>query len=261
MRIQTSFLAAAIFAALMCPAARASLVVNLRFANGSTTHQLTAADVGTDIEIDVWASITGQNPPSANNFFGIQYVYYNVVSSLPNGGGTGVNGAIDASANSLVAPFNANGSQLGVTQDINGDGVADVGSATEATNVDKPRGFDSITDAIFDDNATAVKNALPDGYEFEIEKLFFHVNSLALGETEFTPVIPTSLLAGADLVGADWFQDSSTDTSNPPPAIGFMNGPYSGGTAVTFVNVPEPTGIAMLLGVGGLLGWRRGRGV
>jgi hypothetical protein len=91
-----------------------------------------------------------------------------------------------------------------------------------------------------------------------VEKLYFHVNSLALGETEFTPVVPTSLLEAADLPGADWWQDSSTDTSN---VSSFMNGPYSGGTAVTFVNVPEPTGIAMLVGVGGLLGRRRGRGV
>ena len=252
MRIQTSFVAAAIFAALMASAARASLVVNLRFADGSTTHQLTAADVGTDIEIDVWASITGQNPPSANNFFGIQYLYYNVVSSLPDGGGTGVNGAIDASANALVAPFNAiNGTNVGTTQDINGDGVADVGSNTDPTAVPKPR----ANAPIFDDSSSAVKNPLPTGYEFEVEKLFFHVNSLAIGETEFVPVVPTSLLAGAELVGADWWQDSSTDTSN---AGSFMNGPYSGGTAVTFVNVPEPTGIAMLVAVGGLLRRRRG---
>src|SRR5580700_9087263 len=88
-------------------AAHASLVVNLRFANGSTTHTVTAADVGHDIEIDVWAGITGQNAHSSTNFFGLQYLYYNVVSSLPDGLGTGVNGTIDASANALVAPFNA----------------------------------------------------------------------------------------------------------------------------------------------------------
>jgi hypothetical protein len=253
MRIQTSFLAAMIASALTACAADASLVVNLRFANGSTTHQLTAADVGTDIEIDVWASITGQNPPSANNFFGLQYLYYNVVSSLPDGLGTGVNGGIDASANALVAPFESvhGGWQIGVTQDINGDGVADVGSTTDATEVAKPR----ADSAIFDDNATAVTNPLPTGYEFEVEKLFFHVNSLALGETEFTPVVPTSLLGEADLVGADWWQDSSADST---PTNGFTSSPYSGGTGVTFVNVPEPTGIAMLVGVGGLLGRRRG---
>ena len=254
MRMQTSFVGVAIFAALMGSAADASLVVNLRFANGSTTHQLTAADVGTDIEIDVWASVMGQNPPSANNFFGIQYLYYNVVSSLPNGGGTGVNGAIDSSDNALVAPFNAqNGTQLGVTQDINGDGVSDVGSDTDATGVDKPRSVPIV----FDNTPGAVTNPLPTGYEFEVEKLYFHVNSLALGETEFTPVIPTSLLGAADLVGANWWQDSPS-TSSP---AGFMNGTYSGGTAVTFVNVPEPTGIAMLVGVGSLLSRRRGRGV
>jgi hypothetical protein len=255
MRMQTSFVGVAIFAALMCSAARASLVVNLRFANGSTTHQLTAADVGTDIEIDVWASITGQNPPSANNFFGIQYLYYNVASSLPNGAGTGVNGAIDSSANALVAPFKATegGWQLGVTQDFNGDGVADVGSATDVLQVPKPRSFPIV----FDNTPGAVTNPLSTGYEFEVEKLYFHVTSLALGETEFTPVIPTSLLADNDLVGADWWQDSSS-TESP---TGFMNGPYSGGTAVTFVNVPEPTGIAMLVGVGSLLSRRRGRGV
>src|SRR5580658_715517 len=119
MTIHASFVAAVIAAALTASAAHASLVVNLRFANGSTTHTVTAADVGTDIEIDVWASITGQNPPSSTNFFGLQFLYYNVVSFLPDGLGTGVNGAIDASANALVAPFNTpNGTQIGVTQDI-----------------------------------------------------------------------------------------------------------------------------------------------
>ncbi len=141
MKIQMSFAVAMIVTALVVSTARASLTINLRFADGSTTHALMAADVGHDVEIDVWATITGQNAPSANNFYGIQYVYYSAVSSLPDGSGTGVNGAIDASA--LVAPFGATGSQVGVTQDINGDGVADVGSGTDITDTSKPRAADS----------------------------------------------------------------------------------------------------------------------
>jgi hypothetical protein len=87
-----SMLAALVALAVFAPAARAALVINLRFADGSTTHALTAADVGHDVEIDVWATITGNNAPSATNFYGLNYVYYTAVSSLPGGAGTGVNG-------------------------------------------------------------------------------------------------------------------------------------------------------------------------
>ena len=253
MRIQTSFLAAMVVAALMASAAHASLVVNLRFANGSTTHQLTAADVGTDIEIDVWASVTGQNPPSANSFFGLQFLYYNVVSSLPDGLGTAVNGAIDTNADALVAPFQSihGGWQLGVTQDINGDGVADVGSATDVTQVTKPR----ADSGIFDDNLTAVTNPLPTGYEFEVEKLYFHVNSLAVGETDFTAMPPSqSVISQVEGLYANWWQDSSTDTGSE-----VMSGVILGGTTVSFVNLPEPSSLAMLLGIGGLMTRRRSR--
>jgi len=254
MKIQASFMAALIVTALTASAARASLTINLRFADGSTTHTLTAADVGTDIEIDVWATITGQNPPSSTNFYGLQYVYYSAVSSLPNGAGTGVNGAIDASANALTAAFNANGSQVGVTQDINGDGVADVGSRTDVLSMDKPRGSDPVAGAIFDDNTTAAKNALPDGYEFEVEKLFFHVNSLADGETDFTAEPENT----TPLVAANWFQDAPTDVA---PNSGIMNGAYSGGTTVRLIAVPEPAGLAALLAIGSLLMRRRDHSV
>jgi hypothetical protein len=248
----TCVLAGLMVSPLFAAAARAALVINLRFADGSTTHALTAADVGHDVEIDVWASITGNNPPSPTNFYGIQYVYYSAVSSLPGGTGTGVNGGIDASANALVAPFSSNfGTQVGVTQDINGDGVADVGSSTTLTDVAKPRSEVPT----FDDNSIATKNALPDGYEFEVEKLFFHVNSLADGETDFTAMPPPLSVSGG-FVPANWWQDAPTDNS---PTTGFQGGAYSGGTTVRLVAVPEPGSVAMMLVAGGLM-MRRRRG-
>jgi hypothetical protein len=252
LRNPTSLLAAMVVMALSASVSRASLTINLRFADGSTTHDITAADVGHDVEIDVWATITGQNAPSANNFYGLQYVYYSAVSSLPGGAGIGVSGAVDASANALSASFDFNGSQVGTTQDVNGDGVADVASNTDVTEDPKPR---ALPPGVYDDNSTVIKNPLPMGYEFEVEKLFFHVNSLATGETDFAPIIPATLLAGNGLVGANWWEDSSTDTGSS----GIMNGPYFGGTSVRLVSpVPEPSSIGILLAVGGLLMGRRG---
>jgi hypothetical protein len=168
-------------------------------------------------------------------------------------------GGIDASANALAAPFNNPvGSQLGVTQDINSDGVADVGSSTQMLDMNKPRGSNIQTggaDGIFDNDPSAIGNALPTGYEFEVEKIFFHVNSLADGETDFSPQVPT-LSGFSPYVPANWFQDAPSATT---PSSGIQNGAYSGGSLVRLVAVPEPGSVAMMLVVGGLM-MRRRRG-
>lgn len=265
-------LATAVFVAAgsLAHSAKAALTINLRFANGSTEDTLTSADVGHDIEIDVWATITGYNTPSASNFFALQYCYYAIASSLPGGPGTAVGGGLasgttpDGNTNSLVAPFNALGSQIGTVEDFNGDGVADLGpiSPTGYTDYAKARSFP----ATWSDSDLPTENLLPDGCEFEVEKLYFHVTSLSGQETDYFPV---SAPLSPPYVSANWVYDVPADTGSAPFGPEYTQSALAlPGTGVEFLvspdsspsTVPEPTAGALVLGLSLLpLGRRRKR--
>jgi hypothetical protein len=266
-------IAALIAAGLLARSARASLTMNLRFANGSDEYNLTSADVGHDIEIDVWATITGYNPPSNHNFFALQYAYFAVASSLPDGPTTAVGGALasgstpDGNINARVAPFNAPGGQVGTIQDFNGDGVADLGpivsGAAGYTDYGKLRSF-PIT---WSDANLSTENLLPNGCEFEVEKLFFHVTSLSGEETDFDPV---SVALSPPYASSVWGFDLPADTGSAPLGAQYtQSSPALAGTGVEFLVspdaqqasgvVPEPTTAALIIGASLLPLVRRGK--
>jgi hypothetical protein len=252
-------IAALVAAGSLAPSARGSLTINLRFADGSTQRTLTSADVGHDVEIDVWGTITGHNAPSSHNFFALQYVYYAISSSLPDGTSAGVGGGLasgttpDGNTNVRVSPFDAIGGQVGTLQDFNGDGAADLGpiSSTGLTDYAKSRSFP----ATWSDFNLPTEHLLPNGCEFELEKLYFHVNSLSGQETDY---IPVSATLSPPYAPANWAFDVPSYTYGAPIGAQYTQAtPAFAGSEVQLLvsqsspssAVPEPTTCALALGL------------
>jgi hypothetical protein len=260
MKYRTSSLvaiAALVGAGSLAQAAPAALTINLRFADGSTQHTLTSADVGHDVEIDVWATITGHNAPSTSNFFALQYCYYAIASSLPDGPSGALNGGLatgttpDGNTNVRVSPFNALGGQIGTLEDFNGDGVADLGPISTTGYTDYAKSRSSPT--TWSDFNLTTKNLLPNGVEFEVEKLFYHVNSLSGQETDYAPV---SAPLAPPYASANWAFDVPSYTLNGPIGAQYtQTTPAQSGTDVQLLvgpataAVPEPTAAALVLGL------------
>jgi hypothetical protein len=252
----TATIAAFVTAGLFAHSAKAALTINLRFADGSTEHTLTPADVGHDVEIDVWATITGHNAPSNHNFFALQYAYYGIASSLPDGPTGAISGGLasgttpDGNTNARVAPFNAPGGQIGTLQDINGDGVADLGaiSTTGYTDYAKSRS----QPATWSDFNLSTENFLPNGVEFEVEKLFYHVSSLSGQETDYAPI---SAALAPPYYSANWAFDVPSYTLGAPIGAQYtQTTPAEPGTGVQLLvgagtAIPEPATGALVLGL------------
>src|ERR1700722_7711822 len=124
-------------------AAQADMKISLQFTNGTSTHQFTAADETTPVEIDVWAQITpntnfdgpaapgGGNPnyPGVASDYIFNSAVYGVLSTQVSGSGGGLTSA------ALEAWANGAGAAAGPITDANGDGAADLGSQTTPTVV------------------------------------------------------------------------------------------------------------------------------
>ena len=271
-KIYTSALAV-VAALFLSASARASLTINLAFADGSTTYQLTPADAGNTIPIDVWATVTTSIPISATNHDGISYFYYDVLSSLPAGPNTAVDGNI--SSVSMMGPFNVLGSQAGALMDANGDSVTDLGPDTvnnqlnttqQMLQLAKPHtGPGGIWDTSAGTNPDVVISPDDLSVSFLLEQLNFQVNSDAGQETVFTPLVPTLPIP---YTLANWFQDDPTTqtpggqytTTSPIYAgtsVALLGSPAEP-TAPTGIALPEPTTVSLLaIGSLGLLARRR----
>ena len=210
--------------------AEAGLVVNLRLAGGGITQTLTSSDVGTNIPIQVWASVTNVGGVNGSGIHeGLQYLTYSLTSErLVAGPGGSING--DLHTPSLAAPFDANGSSAGEVSDLNGDGIDDLGSLAADPNslFAKPRS----AAATYDTTPGITGQAITGGFEFLVETIEFHVDSLPASPpsgngTRFHASLPSWMTGFAK--GANWFQDSNLAVSN-----GANNGAYTSGTTVTF---------------------------
>ena len=217
--------------------ANAALTIQLRFPDGTLSRQVGPGDVGNDILVQVWGRIDdvgGTN--GTGNRYGLQFVTYSVGSTAVGGG---IGGGIAAPL--LIAPWNAQGSQVGKLDDLpiggSPDGITDLGSLAAAANVDfaKPR----ATVGVFNDSAAGqTQNNFPNGVEFLLEVINFHVASANPGSsTRLDPIIPSWISAGAP-PGANWWQKAN----NAAKPDGINNGDYLAGTGVTFfAAVPEPS--------------------
>ena len=229
--------AVAVLVGAFCLPAEGALTVNLRLAGGATTRELVAADVGTDIPIQVWASVTatgGVNGTGADE--GLQFLTYSLTSQRLV---AGTNGSVsgDLLTPALVTPFEDNGSSAGDVADLNGDGIDDLGSlaAESSSSFAKPRS----AAATYSTTSGITGQAISGGFEFLVETIQFHVDSLpaapvAGNGTRFTAAIPSWSLGFVK--GANWFQNS-----NQTPTNGANNGLYSAGTSVTFSVAVAPS--------------------
>jgi hypothetical protein len=246
---------AALAAALIANVASASLTINLQFADGSTAYQLTPNDIGSTIPVQVWGTITTSTPMSSSYHNGLQYVYYDVLSSLPNGPGTLVDGQVTSVA--LSQEFDANGSQQGVLEDANGDTVTDLGPLNANTSpgslmtaLPKARSGGAIWNDSDPSDPDIVVSADDRSVSFLLETLYFQVNSDEGIETDYSIVIPT---LAQNYAPASWFE--GVPVEQPGQGVGAQythSSPYYSGTSVQFLGdgtalpVPEPTSAAML---------------
>lgn len=181
--------------------------------------------------IQVWATVVGTTPLSTSDYDGLQFVYYGLISGLPNGTGTAVPGGI--ASPTLVAPFNAIGSQTGAASDLNGDGVTDLGStvATSATSDAKPR----YGTAVWNDNTSATTAIVTNGVEFLVETVQYSVSAAAaVGES--TTVKPYAPPLSPQETIRNWWSDNPSKC----PSINVSNSGYVIGTGVTFTVVAPP---------------------
>jgi hypothetical protein len=267
-RIASAVTLAASFGLAGGSAARASLTLNMRFANGGTTMLIGGDQTNTDIPIQVWATVTGSAALSpvpvagtsatdpqvqTGTFDGLQYVYYNVVNS--NSAGTYISGGIDTASGKTPTlnpylGFNANGSQLGAVQNIQG-GVS-VGSTSSITSVAKPRGSKAIFDnaSYYNQSAGYYQELGNDGIDisasgtsasFLLETLYFKPTAFSsLTKTTFSVSIPSAAFtasAAADYAQANWFEDVNSQN------LGTGKAPTKtvGGVAVSATNNSSPS--------------------
>ena len=217
--------------------AEAGLTVNLRLAGGGTTQTLTSSDVGTDIPIQVWASVTNTGGVNGSGTHeGLQFLTYSLTSQRLLGG---ANGSIDGDLHTpdLAVPFAGNGSSAGDVGDLNSDGIDDLGSLAADSNSQfaKPRS----ESATYDTTSGITGQAIAGGFEFLVETIEFHVDSLPASPlsgngTRFQASIPSWIAGFAK--GANWFQNSSLAVGN-----GANNGAYTSGTSITFDVASVPT--------------------
>jgi hypothetical protein len=152
-----------------------SCVIDIRGVGG--VKSATAASVGQVIPLQIWAVITGNDASGAND--GIDSVTGSFLSTMTSD--ASVQGNLAAAP---LAPFQANGTQFGRQQDLNGDGNIDVGS----NDGSKITGFFNARAGGMDTSGT-VKGA---SQEFLLGTLNYTVTSLPTGlETDinFSPRI------------------------------------------------------------------------
>jgi hypothetical protein len=132
-----------------------------------------------------------------------------------------------------------NGVQVGALTNAGGISVGTSSTlASAATSIAKPRSANIVWSNVTDAGTNIYTSG--DSTSFLLETLMYtptaFTASSASGakvQTNLSISIPTAALLAADLVGANYWADS-TSTSSP---TGFNNGTYSAGTGVTFTDV------------------------
>lgn len=237
--------------------ADASLTLNLRFTDGSTVQTVTSADVGKFYTFDVWATVTNTTGTADQGF---SFAFFNLQSQT-----TGTS----AAAGSLVlrtvnANFN-NSATRGTAQDLNADGIGDVGSSADSPNnmvsgtneFIKPRAFfysdpntgDTSTAPAEYSSQTRGQAAAGGGYEWQVYRSSFKLVSFNTGGSDlmFKAGLP-SIINGSP-PAAQWFENASTlDGVNGAMTSG--NGVYQVGTGIKFTTGAAPAVSSVALAAG-----------
>jgi Bacterial Ig domain len=200
-----------------------SLTIDVRAAD-DVSKSATVTTVGTVLNLDVWATITGTMNNAALD--ALQSVHG---SFLSTGVTTGDVGGNLTAAN--VAPFAGLGSQPGSAADLNGDGNLDWGSNVDNTTAGF---FIARADSLeYSSSGTVVGGSL----EFKIGTLTYTVTKLNEGgETDITfrPRRP----AASEAIAAEWFEDSTYKNN--------LDGTFQGGAPFKISDpaiAPAPTAV------------------
>ena len=177
-------LAAVIVLLALSAAAPATVVVDLRFSDGSKTK---VAQPG-DFSIDVWAQVTGTDPALRD---GLIWIYGSVQSTQINGGavaggaGTGITGN-QAAPLFTITPFVG---APGDPQNVTADGIQDwgtpfgLGTASIKYNsaLSDAEGVPGVI-PVYSDAPGVIAHAIPNGTEYKVGTLTFHIDSFIQGE-------------------------------------------------------------------------------
>jgi hypothetical protein len=240
--LTTGVWAAGAAAALLASAAAtrpasAALVYDVRLSGGGG-KSVTAA-VGDTVSVDVYAVVTGADATATNEGF-----TFGFFSLLSNNAVSGASASLNVTGGGPVAPFTS-GSQVGLIQDLDGDGDLDVGKKSADAgngNFVAPR-----TGTVGGEVGTGTGTA-----EFKLATYTLLVGpGGGGGNASFNVVLPGQGGTGTTGVAAplNYKQDGTTvaTLANVSP-----------GTPVV-ISVPEPTTAAAALGGLGLLGLAAGR--
>ena len=225
---------------LLSPAeSQAALTINLQFPGGGTSMLVSSDQNNTNVPIQVWATVTGAGTitntagATTGDFDGLQYLYYNVLSS--NAGGTYINGSIGSANLNTTLGFGATGSQNGSIGSAMG-GIA-VGSNTSIGAMAKPRS----ASAVFNNNSTdttQIRVNSANSVSFLVETINFRPGAYAQrNKTTFSvSVPPLSAFNGSIYSQANWFEDTTNKTggnqSQPSPITANKNGAPVAGSQV-----------------------------
>jgi hypothetical protein len=239
--------------------AATGLVLSVQLAPGAagatqTVAYLTPQNSNTDIPVYVYATVTGANPATAGNYQGFQYAYYNVLDANAPGSGIGVSPTLDAGttaftnetplpANNPAYNFAANGSYIGSTAN-GGSGIL-AGSTTVLSDIAHVR---SASDGpVWNGTSVTAGDSYVNGNSvsflvetLEVKPTAFTASTTAAGGQNYSkfsvsiPNITSPSLGGPEYQGANWNQDSTSNTGDGSTAS-IKNGTYSGSTSfVTF---------------------------
>jgi hypothetical protein len=198
-----------------------SLTVEVRNADGSASTNVTS--VGQVVTLDVVAVISSANNQPTED--GLQDLTGSFIST--ENGAHSVDGNLLVTAN--LAPFKANGSSVGVQQDLNGDGNLDVGSNSALNTTDYF--FARASPLQSSSTGTIVGNDL----DFTIATLTYTVTNLNEGGQTSINFVP---YASQSPDAAGWAEEGE-ETDN-------INGTFQAGTPYTLNDpalVPAPTAV------------------
>jgi hypothetical protein len=187
----------------------------------------------------VYATVTGAQAPSASYVDGLDYLYYNVNSTVTGAAGLG---AITSGA--LASGFAANGSQVGT---ISAGSLA-VGSTTDITQIAKPR---ASSDLFVSSTANSGSNIVVSGnsVSFLVETLTYKPTSAAVVANPSSPASPNrvafsvsipsvSTIGGVQYVPDNYFvgMPSTPAVGTSPSAFNTSTGYTASPTAATLTN-------------------------
>jgi len=218
--------------------AEASLIIDLRavsassanttIANAGKTVSITSSSLNDTVTFDVFAEILG--PGGTGGVYGLTSAWGAFV--VPGNTST-TKGTFDDNGAALVAnasltgvgitPWNANGSQVGLKQDIYGNGNTDLGQDATVGAVVSANFVAMIASAI----QTSGWNAISGGVEQKIGSVTFKVTTVGANGTD-TPVnfLPRTNSSGGALNTAALWKEDTNSSRNPTLAS------YAAGTAV-----------------------------